>query len=321
MDKNIVWVVDTSILLIWTVGSLLFWARLTAARKGDDLVALLSCALPPYTLVTLLLFFLITPRESPVSAVFMWLHHLSFLGLLGFLSLAQYAQIRAYFQVKQKDFEGARSSFHFLYYVTLLAPAPIALTVLLTGMRLIYQKPPDVPQLPGQDISLSALWLQAVLISFSIFFWDGVLGYTPAVKEIYRRTRFSELQTWDQAQSISETWLFGLHFLSWFAVLIIAVMHPMVRSPLSPSIDITESFFGSLLSKFGLRSPVWTELLTAIVLFSGTGACIYISRAIGSRLKQVSGNGIKRCDVDLATTQALQSPPANAETEAVRSSL
>jgi hypothetical protein len=50
-------------------------------------------------------------------------------------------------------------------------PAPIALTIFLTGLRLIWDWP--------QANSPSSLWLFALILGFSLFFWDGILGYQP----------------------------------------------------------------------------------------------------------------------------------------------
>ena len=180
---------------LWVMGAILglvaFWvpftASQTASKTGDVLVRTFHNLLPAFALTTCVGGFLVVPLGDPVMrGITLWTHHTSFLMLFLFLIAAEYFQMEAWWKIRRAaPIESVAASYSRLWMLTEIVPAPIALVIFLTGLRLIQES--------RETNSPSTFWLLALILSFSMFFWDGIFGYTPIVRNLRER--------WQQASS------------------------------------------------------------------------------------------------------------------------
>jgi hypothetical protein len=121
----------------------------------------------------------VTPKRGEIFHVVLWLHRTAFFSLFAFLSIAQFLRFQAWWQIRQEcPSQCLAATVQRLWALTEIAPAPIALIIFLTGLRLIWDKPAkNAP---------SELRLSALIASFSVFFFDGIVGYQPAVRKMVR---------------------------------------------------------------------------------------------------------------------------------------
>lgn len=271
------WAALAAWLLLWMV----LIARGTAAREPRDQVKVLGATLPPFTAVTLFLLFALITKRGKIFTVVLWLHHAAFFSLFAFLTAGQFLQIQTWWQIRQeRSSQDVAATVRRLWALAEIAPAPIALTVFLTGLRLVWEKP--------ATNNPSALWLFALIVSFSVFFFDGILGYQPIVRKM--------LEHWSQAarqnvpasraarnwNGTSDCIQLLLHFLSWPFVFALGLLRPRSPNP-----------FGSIVAGFQNRVSFfpagWPEVATAVVLWAVIGTFVLLARTY-LRLRLPQGN-------------------------------
>jgi hypothetical protein len=199
--------------LAWLAGWVWLGAGYTARAEGEVRVARFSRLIPAFAALTCLVTFVALPHRGTVLQVYtLWAHHASFCVLFLFLSAAQYLQAEAWWRLRRGDSAGAIArTYRRLWTLTETVPGPAALVILLTGLRLIWESP--------ANNSLSQTWLLYLVIGFSVFFWDGILGYRPVVHLLWRWAERSPVrhETGAILSRPPKRWSLQLamHFASW----------------------------------------------------------------------------------------------------------
>jgi hypothetical protein len=266
-------------LFTWLGAWILFAARLASRTEGDGTVSLWGKLGPAFVGSTWLIAFALVPaRLSMFWTVTRIAHHFAISLLFLFLVIGQYFQAEAWLRVRHN---GAAASivaaYRRLWILTEVLPAPIAITILLTGLRLIWQ----VPDL----VSPRNAWLLGVLLLFSLFFWDGILGFQPIVKSVYsywqgavgphgqaavaaavRPTR------WESTQLL-------FHLLSWPVVFVLALSR-------CESNNAVTSMIARLIDWLGFLRDGWPEVVAAVILWALTGLLVWMVRFVVGRTRQ-----------------------------------
>jgi hypothetical protein len=268
------WSVAMLLLLVWIGAWLYAAARYTASKEGDALVEAFGKLLPAFVVVTCLVAFAATPvRRSPLSVIVLWLHHASFWALFLFLVAGQYFQTEAWWKSRASaPVPIVAASYRRLWMLTEIVPAPVALMILLTGLRLIWQRAGDAPA-RNNEYSLSAFWLQALVIGFSLFFWDGILGYTPIVRRMWRRwdAGNSATQARPNPERIGEAAQLFIHLLSWPFVFLAGVLRWDFPTGLTAGIETMEQ-------RLSVLPRGWPEVTTALILWLLVGGIVGTGR-------------------------------------------
>ncbi len=194
----------------------------------------------------------------------------SFFSLFAFLSIAQLLQFQAWWQIRQeRPSQCLAATVQRLWALTEIAPAPIALIIFLTGLRLIWDKPAkNAP---------SELWLSALIASFSVFFFDGIVGYQPAVRKMLRYWSHAAKENvpvsvaaraWN---ATSDSVQLFLHFLSWPFVFALGVLRPSQPNPIGPAIARFQS-------QVRFLPAGWPEVISAFALWALIGALVLLVR-------------------------------------------
>jgi hypothetical protein len=291
------WWEDRDMTLALTLAGFLWvccWIGLGARRlvgtKGKERVERVKVLLIAFTGSTFVLMFACVRRPHTAVFVFaLWCHHAAILGLFVFLASSQLLQMEAQRSLKTRDFKAAARAGHGLWVLTEIAPAPIAIAILLTGLRLVWGGAVSDPPAVGK--SPSTLWLVLIISGFSFFFWDGIFGYTPIVDRW--RARLEALREGDSvagAMPVSERLqLFG-HFVSWPLVFVCGVYRWDTANPISSAVEGAIGALGSL-------PKGWPEVLMALAIWLAAGAAVFGSRQLGRRVtarrrsREVSGQG------------------------------
>lgn len=263
------WPVTVVAMLVWTAVWLFFCTRATAAKEGDSLVEAFGRLMPPFAITTCLAFSLVAPRKSAFSAGALWIHHAAFLLLLAFLLVGQYLQLEALWKIRAGlPWQSICATYRRHWVLTTIAPAPIALTILLTGLRLLWQQSGDPSQEGGY--SLSGFWLQGLVIGFSLFFWDGIFGYTPIVRSLYRQWNSEDVRQMGRPAAMESAQLL-IHLLSWPVVFLIGALRDDSPTPLTPAI-------ASVLAQLSFLPPGWPDVIVAVLLWLLMGAIVGLCR-------------------------------------------
>jgi uncharacterized membrane protein len=161
---------------IWLAAWLTLGSRLTAAKERDVYVRTVGSLLPAFSATSCAVFFSLNPIRGPANhALVLWLHHASVIALFAFLMAAQFLQLEAWWkQRRERSAASVASSYHRLWLLTELAPGAIAITILLSGLRLLWDSP--------DTTLISQPWLVIIIASTGVFFFDGLLGFTPIVR-------------------------------------------------------------------------------------------------------------------------------------------
>jgi hypothetical protein len=273
------WPIATSAMLLWVGIWLCLAAKYTAAKHGNDLVEAFGRLLPAYVVVTCLVAFAAAPRRSGLSVVVLWLHHTSFWLLFVFLLAGQYFQVEAWWKIRgDMPTQSVAASYRRLWMLTEIVPAPVALMIFLTGLRLIWQSHGNTE--PSQAVSISAFWLQGLVLGFGLFFWDGILGYTPIVRGLRNRWEAAATETGGaesspRAQPILESAQLLVHLLSWPLVFLVGVFRRDSPTLLTPPVEALERWLSFLPSG-------WPEVTTAILLWLLMGLLVSLVRSISN---------------------------------------
>jgi len=264
------WPIAMVAMLVWVGVWLCLAAKHTASKEGDALVQSLARLLPAFAVATCLTAFSAVPkRGTNLLVAVLWLHHTSFWLLFLFLLSGQYFQVEAWWKIREgMARESVAATYRRLWMLTEIVPPPVALTIFLTGLRLIWETAESKAE--GQRGSLSGFWLQGLVLGFSLFFWDGILGYTPIVRTLRRRCEVGS-ESLQPAQTFVERGQLMAHCLSWPFVFLIGVLH--WNSPTVLTIPIEE-----LERSLQFFSPGWPEVIAAIVLWLLMGLVVRLAR-------------------------------------------
>lgn len=252
-------------ILIW----ILVLGRAAAVRDGDALVKLFAKALPAFSAASLLLFYAAVPRRGEVFGIVLWMHHAAFMALFAFLSVAQCLITQAWWQIRLASTTvSIAATYRRVWIVTELVPAPIAIAVLLTGMRLIWESPADSP---------SSTWLLILISSFSLFFFDGLLGYSPIIRKTHyywqscARAKIPAPQAAQASLSTADYLQLIAHFISWPLLLAVGIRRWNWPNPIADRILEFEHRLSRL-------PEGWSRVVVALILWLIPGAFVVFIR-------------------------------------------
>lgn len=260
-------------------GWLAIWLGVAAGRTakldGDRLVRALGALLPAFAATTCLGAFVLHPhRAAATRLVTLWAHHASFIALFAFLLAAQFLQIEAWWKRRlARPVASISNTYDRLWVLTELCPGAIAATILLTGLRLIWES-------PNVDYPAQA-WLAMIMILFGFFSFDGVAGFTPIVRTW--RTRWRTAAEAGQAPR-SDRWgevgdcvqLF-VHFASWPAVFLLGLKRYDPPNWVS-------AWLAGLGHDLAFLPTGWGPVVIALSMWASTGAAVVGARMIVWRL-------------------------------------
>ena len=156
----------------WTSVWILFLGKAAANLEGDAFVRFLGRALPIFSASSLLLLFCVLPAHGMTFAFVLWMHHAAFLGLFAFLATAQFLVARGWWQIRAgSGIQAVAGTFDCLWILTEIAPAPIAIAVFMTGLRLIWETPADSLD-PGLAADSDCIFLAAFFRRAARLFTD-----------------------------------------------------------------------------------------------------------------------------------------------------
>jgi hypothetical protein len=203
-----------------------------------------------------------------------------------FLILGQFFQAEGWWNIRNGRLAVAASSYRRLWVLTIIFPAPIALAILLTGLRLIWEAAAGQPPAPGK--SPATFWLLAIITGFSFFFWDGILGYTPIVRKWKARWQDGHIDDlpWDVAHrrpELSDSLQLLIHFLSWPVVFLCGVYRWEIPNPAT-------HFVSRVIDNLAF----WPEVVAATAIWLLTGGIVAAIRFAPTITKRAwkSGAGI-----------------------------
>jgi hypothetical protein len=264
------WKILSSVSITWLGIWVLFIAYRSAKLSPDSQIRQLGCVLPPFTVLTCLAFFFLAPtRDSATHRIVLLVHHASIMALFGFLVVAEFLQLEAFFQIRMRM--SARSivlNFRRLWVLTEIVPGSVAPIILLSGLYLIWENP--------SANSPSRIWLLAILIAFGLFFVDGLVGYAPIVRAWYRE--------WDQLAANASSEEMGrfkffqgaqllAHCLSWPILFLLGISRFDRQGALSRVI-------AGVLQELAFLPRGWPAVAVAVGVFVASGTVVLIARGI-----------------------------------------
>lgn len=276
------WIVWLAAGLAWLTSWAILIAACASRKDGDAAVRVVGILLPVFCAATFLAAFLALHKRGPVfHNIILWTHHASILLLFLFLVVAEYLQLEAWLRTRRgSSAASVAQCIRALWGLSEIAPAPIALTIFLTGLRLIW----DIPQLNSPANG----WLSILILAFSFFFWDGMLGYRPIVRQLWNEWKRREEQSAQSSGTLSfsqgrvgAAQLF-LHFLSWPFVFLVGLKRWPTTTFLSQPIRISMKYMLFLPDGWpGVISAVllWT---LAGILVSAVRTALYLRRVAGA---------------------------------------
>jgi hypothetical protein len=138
----VTWHVWSVIVLMWPAGWLVLGSRYTARKQGDELVEAYGGVLMAFAIATSLIACVSAGRHSVVSVLALWIHHVATWSLFAFLLAGEAFQWEAWWRIRDKaTVTEVAATYRRLWILTTIVPAPIAITIFLTGLRLIWQSP------------------------------------------------------------------------------------------------------------------------------------------------------------------------------------
>ena len=272
--------------VVWTVAAMayvslwIWWcARYTSSQQADDTVRSIGQVLPACVVTTALVAFAVGPgRGSTLTALTLWIHHGSILLLFLFLVSGQYLLTEARIKIRNgAPPRAVAATYRRLWMLTETTPAPAAAAVLLSGLRLIWEAP--------SDHSSSVAWVFILVAGFSLFFFDGLLGYRVIVRQLYETWRFATIDS--SVARPGDTWphiQLSAHFLSFPPLFVVGVVRWNPPNPLAPFLDAAERRLAFL--------PLgWPEVATALFIFVAAGAVAFVVRGALDRVARPSRAG------------------------------
>jgi hypothetical protein len=266
-----------SILVLSAVtGSWVFIAaRHTATKHGDELIRAYGRLLPAFVAAIFLAGCLLASgRDSLVSNLALWVHHAAAWSLFAFLLAGEYLQIEAWWRMRSGKAAGPVAAvYHRIWILTKLIPAPAALTVFLTGLRLMWESP--------EANSPAELWLLCMVLGFSFFFFDGIFGYTHIISELdsYWRGAVDQKTPLKIAAGYhrpSARVQILMHTVSWPFVFLLGVFRWNPPNPLSGYVAALEHAFNWL-------PTGWPQIAVALLLWALMGMVVGAVRILSRR--------------------------------------
>src|SRR5262249_21996837 len=118
----------------WLLAWMFICARSAGAKSGDAYIKALGAILPGFVIASSICgFAIVHDREAAFRSVVLWVHHAAIAALFVFLAASQYLQIEAL----RRSMRGksVAESYRRLWILTEILPGPIALAILITGLR------------------------------------------------------------------------------------------------------------------------------------------------------------------------------------------
>jgi hypothetical protein len=264
--------------LLWLVAWMWLGARACAvSESAERRVGVLRKVGPAFVLTTIGLTTAILPSQHPAAYLLaLWAHHVAFALLFLFLAAAQFLQAEAWWGIRAgRPTEWVARSYRRLWVMTEVVPAPVALTVLASGLRLIWEAP--------TRSAPASVWLMLMVAAFSAFFWDGIFWYQPAVRDLHaywaRETARSTpvAQAARGARSVGRSVQFLAHFLSLPVIFWLGVTRWDPANPVGSYLLRVEARLTFLPE--GLPQVLW-----ALVLWVTMGPLVLGVRAFAHRL-------------------------------------
>jgi hypothetical protein len=258
--------------LLWLAAWLFAAARITAARDGDAVAAALGKLLPPFVVTTCLGAFAAVPRPDPVlRLITLWTHHAGFSLLFVFLLVTHHCQAEAWWRARRGGSAASVARvYRRLWLLTEIVPAPVALAIFLTGLRLIWES-------AGTRSThwVSQPWLLTLVVGFSVFFWDGVLGYRPAVRGLYARWEVSaqrgdpSASTRDATGGVLRSLQFLAHTVSVAALFAVGLFRQDM--PTRPVAHVAR-----LEQRLAFLPGGWPAVMTAVLAWAAVGLALLL---------------------------------------------
>lgn len=206
---------------------------------------------------------------SAGGACVLLLHRLALTGLAAFLLVAQYQHVRAVIECLRAAplFRIARR-YHRLWLLTELTPAPIALLILGSGLRLVA----ETGRSPREG------WIAVLALALGALACDGMLAYLPATVELRSAARdAAERQQPELLRRTVLSWRTNLtllvHFSAFPPLALIGWLKPKLPNPLVPLLAGLEVRLANLAGGAAGAAQVATLLLVATgALAAGVGA-------------------------------------------------
>jgi hypothetical protein len=259
----------------WTLGVVAYvglWicgaARYTSAKPADDVVRSLGMLLPAFSLATLAALFAVgAGRHSVVSSIALWLHHGAMLLLFLFLTATQYLLTEAGLKIRNRHQPASvAATYRRLWIFTETIPAPVALAIFLTGLRLIWEAP--------AAHSATASWVLILLTGFSVFFFDGILGYRPIVRGLYRQWQSHDAIGWSPPPPTPwQRVQLCVHFASFPPLFVVGLLRWSPPNPLASQIAASQQALTPL-------PEGWPEVITSVLVFAAVGAIVITVRVV-----------------------------------------
>jgi hypothetical protein len=260
-----------AIALAWILAWIGGGVAITSKRDDNRTVAAYATLLPAFCALTCLCCFVANPTPSSTfHSIILWVHHFAVLSLFVFLTIAEFLVVEAWW--KSRTARSNRSvalSYRRLRALTDLVPGPVAITILLTGLRLIWDDAPANGP--------SALWIMILIAGFSFFFWDGLLGFTPIVRGWDRRLESEAAGAAADAPArpvaliTPDRLSIFAHFVSWPFLFLVGVRRLDFAHPLAPAIDWLRQSLKFL--PFG-----WPEVTVSLIVWLTAGLVVALLR-------------------------------------------
>jgi hypothetical protein len=258
-------------LAAWCVAVLVVILPLLLGPRRCRAIGLLGQILPPVVLASCAIIYLVLPAMG--VSLGLWprrLHQFGALLLGTFLVAGVVLQATAYARIaKGGTMAGIHACFVRWWCITEVAPAVAALLLLCSGLRLIFEAPVS---------SVTVPYIFYMLMSFSLFFFDGLLFYRPQIAKLKDAAR-TALEANSNAVSfrasiadVGRDLQLLIHFASfpfvfWFGYSKPILIHPYRRTLLRCEVGL-QSFL----------SPAWARVAVAAFLIVIVGALLLLLR-------------------------------------------
>lgn len=150
--------------------------RLVQNRSIAYVVGQLGKLLPLFAIATCgpLVLVLPTPTGAPPSIIVRAIHYCGIVLLFGFLIFGAFCQLEVWLRMRHRpsSLDLVAKTHRKWWIATRLIPAPAALCIALSGLRLAYESPLGFITYP---------WMFWLVSGFSFFFFDGLMFYLPEV--------------------------------------------------------------------------------------------------------------------------------------------
>jgi len=270
------WYAWAVISLGWSAIWIEFGTKYTSSKQGDELVGAWGGILLGFAAATVAVTCLAGGRHSVASVLALWIHHASTWALLAFLLVAEALQREACWRIRGGETAtDVAATYRRLWILTRIVPAPIAVTIFLTGLRLIWQSP--------ERNSPREMWLFCLVIAFGFFFFDGIWGYTPIVANAYegwRRAAENNLPVAFASVRYMRQWervQLSAHVISWPIVFLLGVFQWRPVTPMVGCVTTLEQRLSGL-------PEGWPQVTIAVAVWALVGLFVRAIRHIQCRL-------------------------------------